>query len=242
MGDTKIFAHRGANAFRTENTMAAFRLAVEQGADGIELDVQLTRDGVLVVLHDETVDRVWDGNGTVKDFTYPQLRELRAREQTGGKRAYIPTLEEVLKFCSALPIMLNIELKTNIEPYPGIEKMVVDLVHQYNMTEFVLYSSFNHMSLVTLKQYDSGARIGLLYSDILVRPWDYANAVGADAIHPNINSMRIQNLVRDCHQHGIHVNVWTVDEPERMHYCLDQGVDGIITNKPDAAVYQRKNR
>ncbi len=89
MGDTKIFAHRGANVFRTENTMAAFRLAAEQGADGIELDVQLTRDGVLVVLHDETVDRVWDGNGTVKDFTYPQLRELRVREQTGGKRAYI---------------------------------------------------------------------------------------------------------------------------------------------------------
>ncbi len=241
MGGTRIYAHRGASAFCIENTMEAFKLAVEQRADGIELDVQLARDGTVVVLHDETVDRVWNGSGAVKDFTYAQLKELHARKRTCEK-SYIPSLIEVLHFILPLSVALNIELKTNAEPYTGIEQKTVELIHQLHMQERVVYSSFNHESLLRIKTCDPNARIGLLYSSILVRPWDYAKAVGAYAIHPNINSMRVPNLVKDCHQRGVDVNVWTVDAPEWIRFCMEQDVDGIITNRPDIAVYQSENK
>lgn len=236
MGNVNILAHRGLHTHKPENTLPAFRLAIEQGADGIELDVQLAQDGSVVVNHDETVTRVWDGVGAIKDFTYEQLRTLHARNNAEDAEVYIPTLEQVLALCAPSSIRINIELKTSIEPYPGIVDKTMELVDRFKMTDRVLYSSFNHQSLIAIKQRDIHAPIGLLYSDILYRPWDYAKSVGADAIHPAVNSLRTPNLVCSCHQYGIAVNVWTVDDPNLMRLCAQLKVDGIITNRPDVAL------
>lgn len=231
-----VYAHRGASAYRTENTMSAIELAIEQGADGIEIDVHLTRDGVVAVHHDETVERVFDGEGALKDLGYDELRRLRARNAPQDALAYVPTLDEVLARCASENITLNVELKTNIEPYPGIERAVIDAVARTGMRERVLYSSFNHQTLMVLRAIDPKARIGLLYSCIMVSPWRYALDVGANAIHPAKNSLTIPGLVRQCRENGVMVNVWTIDDPQLMRFCLDEGVDGIITNTPDVAL------
>jgi len=218
--------------------MSAFELAAEMKADGIELDVQLTQDGEVVVMHDETVDRVFMGSGAVKDFTYAQLRAMKSKNAPSDTKAYMPTLWEVLEYCAPLGIRLNIELKTSIELYPGIEQKVVDLVMRSGMKDKVLYSSFNHLSLLKVKEHSPDVRIGLLYSGIMADPWAYALSIGADAIHPAKNSLQVPDLIQNCHQHGIAVNVWTIDEPELMHICIANGADGIITNRPDIALSQ----
>jgi glycerophosphoryl diester phosphodiesterase len=218
--------------------MPAFERAVQMGADGIELDVQLSRDGVAVVLHDETVQRVWRGRGAVGSFTYAELRTLRADTDPGNAGLYIPTLEEVLAFVAQTGLWLNIELKTHIEPYPGIEEKVTALVEASGMRERVLYSSFNHLSLKKLLSVDPNAKTGILYSGILVDPWEYAKSIGAYAIHPAKNSLRVPGLMHNCHENGIEVNVWTIDEVELMKLCIRWGADGIITNTPDVALKQ----
>jgi glycerophosphoryl diester phosphodiesterase len=233
---TLIYAHRGSSAYRIENTMPSFELAAEQGADGVELDVQLTSDGVAVVCHDETVNRIWNGKGPVKNFTFAQLRELRAKKAKSDTKVYIPTLSEVLRFCAEAGMRMNIELKNSIEPYPGLEEVIIDLVETSSMKDRVIYSSFNHESLLLVKSLDSSARVGLLFSEIMVSPWLYAKNIGANAIHPAQNSLCIPNLIESCHDNGIDINLWTVDEPKIIRLCLDQGADGIITNMPDVAL------
>ena len=146
MSKTKIFAHRGASGYAPENTLEAFALAIKQGADGIELDVQLTRDRIPVVIHDETIDRVTSKTGYVKDYTLKELKELTVLESKfpAYTTSKIPTLEEVLDAVKASGILVNIELKTGIYWYPEIEQIVADLVRKSGMEEKVIYSSFNH--------------------------------------------------------------------------------------------------
>ena len=139
---TKIFAHRGASAYAPENTLEAFSMAMEQGADGIELDVQLTKDGEAVVIHDETIDRVSDGKGYVKDYT---LKELKAFSFNNHMETYagtrIPTLQEVLELVKPGEMKVNIELKTGIFWYPDIEEKVLEIVTKNEMESRVIYSS-----------------------------------------------------------------------------------------------------
>ena len=137
MSKTKIFAHRGASGYAPENTLEAFALAITQGADGIELDVQLTKDGIPVVIHDETIDRVTEKKGWVKDYTLKKLKELTVLKNKFPEysAAKIPTLEEVLDAVKASGIQVNIELKTGIYWYPEIEQKVADLVKKAGMEE-----------------------------------------------------------------------------------------------------------
>ena len=137
MSKTKIFAHRGASGYAPENTLEAFALAITQGADGIELDVQLTKDGIPVVIHDETIDRVTEKKGWVKDYTLKELKELTVLKNKFSEysAAKIPTLEEVLDAVKASGIQVNIELKTGIYWYPEIEQKVADLVKKAGMEE-----------------------------------------------------------------------------------------------------------
>ena len=156
---TKIFAHRGASAYAPENTMEAFHLAAKQGADGIELDVHVTKDGEVVVTHDEKIDRVSNGSGFVKDMT---LRELKRLSFHNHMESYvgagIPTLREVLEFVKTTTMAVNIELKTGLYWYPNIEEKTVALVHELGMQDRIIYSSFNHHSIAKLKEIDSCCR------------------------------------------------------------------------------------
>ena len=234
---TKIQAHRGASAYCPENTLEAFSKAIEQGADGIELDVHLSKDGEIVVAHDERLERVSNGTGYINDYTLQELKSLDFAKLHPGTVCRIPTLAEVFSLVKPLALTVNIELKTTERLYPGLCEKLIALAEEFAMGERILYSSFNHYSLREIKQLDSGAKVGLLYQLGMVDPWVYANYVGADAIHPHYYVIAaLPETVKRCHENGVKVNVWTVDDSEAVKLMLKNGVDGIITNKPDAAI------
>lgn len=150
---TKIFAHRGASGYKPENTMESFRLAYELGADGIEFDVHLTKDGVPVIIHDEKIDRTSSGTGYVKDFTFEELGAFDfCGEFKSEKKFAIPTLKMVLEFASGNDLILNIELKTDVFTYPGIEKNVLKLVYDLGLEKRVIISSFNPISVKMVRE------------------------------------------------------------------------------------------
>ena len=160
--NTKVWAHRGASGYAPENTLEAFELAARQKADGVELDVQLSKDGELVVIHDETIDRVTDGKGKVKDFTVRELKSFKANQtHPEYANAIIPTLEEVYDLLKPIGLKINVELKTGIYFYPDIEKKLLALTRKKGMEEKVWYSSFNHYSLIRLKELEPSVRTGI---------------------------------------------------------------------------------
>lgn len=236
--ETKIQAHRGASAYRTENTLEAFSLAVEQGADGIELDVHLTKDGHVVVAHDERLERVSNGSGLINDHTLNELKAMSFNKLFPDHPVCrIPTLGEVYELIKPTRLTVNVELKTTELMYPELPQKLVELERGYGMGGRVMYSSFNHYSLLALRQLDRNAEIGLLYALGMVDPWVYAKYVSANAIHPNYAIIAaLPDTVVKCHENGVKVNVWTVDDPKIIGYMLKCGVDAIITNKPDVAL------
>jgi len=238
---TMIQAHRGASAYRPENTLAAFSLAVEQGADGVELDVHLTNDGHVVVAHDERLERVSDGTGLIYEHTLAELRRFNFNKLFPQYEARgIPTLGEVYELVVPSGITVNVELKTTALMYPGLTKKLAELAREYGLEDRIMYSSFNHYSLMEMRRYEPEAKIGLLYQLGLVDPWVYANYLRADAIHPHYFIVAaLPETVAKCHEHGVKINVWTVDDDDAIKHMLSLGVDGVITNRPDAAVTLR---
>jgi glycerophosphoryl diester phosphodiesterase len=235
--ETMIQAHRGASSYCPENTLEAFSKAVEYGADCIELDVHLSKDGEIVVAHDAQLDRVSNGTGYINDHTLEELKSLDFSKLFPGTVCRIPTLAEVFSLIKPSALTVNIELKTTERLYPGLVDKLTALADEFTMGERILYSSFNHYSLREIKQLNPKAKIGLLYELGMVDPWVYANYVGADAIHPHYYVIAaLPETVKHCHENGIKVNVWTVDDPEAIKLMLKNGVDGIITNKPDVAI------
>lgn len=234
---TKIQAHRGASAYRPENTLEAFSLALEQNADGLELDVHLTKDGHIVVAHDERLERVSNGIGLINDHTLDELKALNFNKLFPEQPAcVIPTLEEVYSLVKGTQATVNVELKTTGLLYPGLTEKLVRLEREYSMGERVMYSSFNHYSLMEIKSINPGAKIGLLYQLGMVDPWVYAKYVSATAIHPYYFVISaLPETVAKCHENGIMVNVWTVDDPKALGFMFKCGVDAVITNKPDLA-------
>ncbi|HMR50438.1 MAG TPA: glycerophosphodiester phosphodiesterase [Arachnia sp.] len=234
---TQVWAHRGATEYAPENTIAAFAQAIELGASGIELDVQRTRDGVLVVIHDEQVQRTSNGRGKVVDLTFDEVRALDFSHGRDGHRGTrIPSLQEVLDLVAPTQLVLNVELKNGVEFYPGMAFEVVDLAERSGMADRLLYSSFNHYSLAELRGRVAPSQLGLLYSDGLYEPWHYARRFGAGALHPNvIIPLHDPDLVGRCHDAGIAVNVWTVNEEPHIAFLAELGVDAIITDVPDRA-------
>lgn len=233
---TKIWAHRGASGYAPENTIEAFRMAAEMKADGVELDVQLSKDGELVIIHDESLERVSGVVKNVRDLTLAQLKELDVSKPVPGFRTVrIPTLPEVLEELRNTGMTINIECKTGIFFYPGMEEKVVRLIEDMGYTERVWCSSFNHKSVMTIKALCPKVRVGFLVADVLADAAAYAKQYGADALHPSCYHMQEEGLVRRCKANGIAVHLWTVNERADMErFCL-AGVDAVITNYPDTA-------
>lgn len=231
---TLVWAHRGASGYAPENTLEAFALAAKMNADGVELDVQLTKDGEIVVIHDETVDRVSGKKGWVKDFTLAELKELNVNlPHPEYAEAKIPTLREVYELLVSTGLTVNVELKTGIVFYEGLVEKVMALTKEMGMEEKVWYSSFNHYTVKQIKALDPDAKVGVLYADGIYEADKYAVALGADALHPALYNVQFPGIVEDCHKAGLHMHVWTVNEPEYIGMCLAAGVDAIITNYPD---------
>lgn len=237
-----IIAHRGASKIAPENTMPAFKKALDMHADGIELDVQLTRDGHTVVIHDFDIKRTSNGEGLVSSFTLDELRSFDFGSWFSHDYAgvTIPTLEEVLELLQPKNTLLNIEIKNGPVFYNDIEKLVADQVMKYNMQDRTIISSFNHYSLVTIKEYCPAISTGILYVAGLYKPWEYAASVGADAIHPSFYNI-VPEVMKGCLENGIRVNPYTVDDPELIRKIAAAGVSGIITNVPDIALKALSN-
>lgn len=235
-----IFGHRGASGYAPENTLEAFELAARMGADGVELDVQIARDGELVVAHDETVDRVSDGSGLICRMTTAELKKLRFnRTHPEYERATIPTLREVFELLKPTGLRVNVELKNSHILYEGLEEKCLSLADELGMTERIVYSSFNHHSLLRMKAIDGSVPFGVLYEATMVESWSYAHRLGANAIHPHFSELLVENEVSSAHALGLQVNVWTPNEEQEIRDCLNAGADILISNYPDRALRLR---
>lgn len=228
------FAHRGASGYCPENTMVAFERAIQLGATGIETDIQMTADGKLVLIHDDTLDRTTTGTGRVGQFTYNELTKLDAGSWYSPKFAgeSVPRLEELLELAVQKDVWLNLELKFGSIYYPGIEEKLIHMVKQMNYGEKVVISSFDHVALARCHELEPGILTGVLYVERLYKPWDYAASMGAKALHGSSRVM-LPSDIEQAHQHGCKVNVWTVNDEQRMRDMIQAGVDGIITDVPD---------
>lgn len=234
--ETKVWAHRGASGYAPENTLEAFRMAIEMGADGVELDVQFTKDRQLVVIHDETIDRVSNAHGRVVDYTLEELKQFTFnRTHPAYRDCRIPTLEEVLTLMKPTGMTVNIELKTGVNFYDGIEDSVLRLVDRLQMQEQVIYSSFNHYSVMKVKKLCPDAHVGFLYGDGTLHMAEYAKKNQVEALHPSINNTQYIDLISGCKEMEINLHVWTVNDKNDMERMVKLGVDAIITNYPDMA-------
>lgn len=232
-----IYAHRGASGYAPENTLEAFALAAKQGAHGIELDVHICKSGEIVVIHDETVDRVADGTGAVADMTLDELKALNVSKPIPGfAPTRIPTLEEVYELVYPTGMLVNVELKTGYVDYPGLVEKCIAMADKMGMRDRVLYSSFNHRTLQEVKAIDPSLPCGLLYELVMIEPWKYATDYGMNALHPHLSEVRCADLVPTAHANHLEVNPWTVNTVEEIRMCALAGCDRIITNYPDRAL------
>lgn len=233
---TEVWAHRGSSHTFMENSMAAFRQAITDGADGVELDVQQTKDGKLIVFHDEKLSRLTESNQCIWDTTWEELQKLTLKNSSEK----IPSLEEVLKLFKPTKLTVNIELKNNRFLYQGMEKVIFDMVADFDMQDQVLYSSFNHESMVEMVDLAGGENCAILTSDIQFEPWHYVKEIGVGAYHPMINSLQDIQIIQKLQEQDINIHVWTADKEAYIYAGLLLGVDAIITNKPEKAVNLRK--
>ena len=239
----QIIAHRGACKAAPQNTIPAFVRAIEMGADGIENDVHLTKDGAIVICHNYEIDETSDGSGLIADYT---LEELKAfdfgsyfSEEFRGVR--IPTLDEFLDVAGPLKVM-NVEIKPPKQKGSAIVRKTIEAVKERGMLDKLLISSFDEEVLREAKAIDRNVKTGFLYSvnspnidAIAPDPFRYALDLGADALHP-LCFFPNEEYVARAHENHLAVNPWTVDYEEGMTAMRSWGCDGIITDVPDLAV------
>jgi glycerophosphoryl diester phosphodiesterase len=221
-------AHRGASARYPENTLAAFRAAIEAGADMCELDVMLTRDGGAVVIHDETLERTTNGQGRVADATLAEIKRLEASGQFGAQFAgeRVPTLDEVFALTHGR-CALNVELKC-----AGAERIACELIRKYDELNTSMLSSFDWDALRRARAIEPGVRIGLLAEEKPQELLEAAAEMRAYAINAH-HKLASADLCAQAHRRGLKVYVWTVDDPNQMQAKIEAGVDGIMTNYPE---------
>jgi glycerophosphoryl diester phosphodiesterase len=236
-----IIAHRGASAYYPENTMAAFEGAVEMGAEMIELDVQMSKDGIPVVFHDAKLDNHSNGKGVISNYTLKELKKLDAGSWFNPRFSdqRIPTLKEVLKFASG-NIALNIEIKTEAvtnQLREGIEEKCFQLVNQYNMEDYVLFSSFDYRAISHFKKLDPTIPAALVYNNQSNRklPHQLVKEYKADAFNCSYRQLK-RKWIADLRNHNIPNFIYTVDKISKMRKLIAAGVTGIFTNKPDVLV------
>jgi glycerophosphoryl diester phosphodiesterase len=236
-----IFAHRGASRRAPENTLAAFAAAMEVGADGVELDVHLSADGVPVVIHNARVDATTDGVGWVNDMTLDALKRLDAGVPMGGEFAgeTIPTLEEVLNLVGDR-LLINIELKAQSRKDVDLEFAVGSLVARMGLQDRVWYSSFKPYTLYTMRHLARQRRVpgvpaGLLYGPLSWGALFLVPFTPFEALHPHASLVH-RWWVSLAHVLALKVVVWTVDDVSAAQKLVADGVDVIISNVPGSLI------
>ncbi len=211
-----VIGHRGARSLAPENTLASIRAAKACGADLVEVDVRLTKDGFLVVIHDETIDRTTDGSGKVEEMT---LEDISLLDAGSGER--VPTLTEAARLAQELKIGIVVEMKEE-----GLEDLVVGELSGRR----AIVTSFRHESVREIKDL-SDLKTGIIISSLPINPVDLALAAEADSIFPRIIS---PNLFKKARRAGIEVYPWTINDPDQVRWLNRLGADGIVTDDPCA--------
>lgn len=234
-----IFAHRGARRVAPENTLPAFAAALDMGADGVELDVHLSADGHLVVIHDFSVDKTTDGRGVVAQMTAAELQRLDAGSHFSAAfaGASIPRLEEVLDLLRDR-CRINIEIKS-MDPYArDASDRVAAIIRERNLYEQVIVSSFNPITLIKMRHLDPAIALGVLYDDTMPTFFRQVWAgppISPQAQHPQhgLVDAGYMQWARNC---GAQVNTWTVNEPAEARRLAALGVHTLITDVPDVLI------
>lgn len=236
---TRVIAHRGFSGQAPENTLVALRMAIEIEADMAEIDVGLTRDGHVVVLHDDTLDRTTNGKGLLSQTTLEEVQKLDAGSWFDADFAGepVPTLAESLDLVKG-KILLNIEIKTEAvtdTAEGGIVDKVLDLVYEKDMLGQIVISSFDPRALAQARQLDSRVKTASLYNHDLHKgqsPLEVMAAVGSNGF--NTSQKRVdQSIVTACHRHQRPVAVYTVNDEKKMRQLIALGVDAMFTDRPD---------
>lgn len=237
----KIWAHRGCSQHYPENTLLAFEKAAQiKGLTGIELDIQLTKDGHIVVCHDEKVDRTTDGTGELRSFTLNELKKLRI-DAGNGKYEKIPTIDEVLDLLEdkmRIGLKLNIELKNSVFPYEGMEEKIIELVHRRGIQNSIVYSSFSALSIERIRNLDSDSEAGILDVKVSDCLYKLKGGCGANALHPFWRGM---DLAKE-QVAGYPVRAWLTGHlyPEKstgnlldLRELERQGITDVFLNEPE---------
>lgn len=219
-----LIAHRGASKLAPENTLKAFEKAIELGADYVEFDVHISKDGEIVIMHDSTVDRTTGGKGTIEEMTLKELKDLDC-----GEGEKIPTLQDLIELAKD-KIGLQLEIKAK-----GMAEKIVHLVREAGLIESIIISSFDHDELLEIKRIEPSIKLASLILGVKKKS-SIKEAIdnGFHAIHP-MDKFASSKFIASAHEHGIKVNVWTVDSKSKMRKLIEKGVDGIITNDVEAA-------
>lgn len=234
-----VFAHRGAKRVAPENTLPAFEAAIRLGADGVELDVQYSSDGELIIFHDLSLEKTSNGTGRVSAHTFDELRALDAGSHFGPEFAgtQIPTLDEALETARG-KLLVNIELKTIEVAQSNLGPDAVEVVRRHGMADDVVISSFNPFALRKSKLAGPEIEHALLLAPDLVRWMRWGVTLRhsrADGLHPE-RAMVTPEYLANARRRGLPVRVWTVNEETDMRRLADLGVDAIITDVPDVAL------
>jgi glycerophosphoryl diester phosphodiesterase len=229
-----IYAHRGSSGTHPENTLAAFHEAAKLPIYGVEFDVHLTKDGELIVIHDETIARTSDGKGFVKDMTLAELRSFDFgswfSEEFRGEP--IPTLHEVLEVFLKTSHHLNIELKSDVFPYAGMVEKVVAMVQKMKLDSRIVISSFDHEAIREVKKIAPHIETAALFMEVLVDPLDYLHTIPADALHISLPSA-VRPSMRKAVDDGATVRVFTVNEEKYADALRKVGVTALFTDYPE---------
>ncbi|USK69108.1 glycerophosphodiester phosphodiesterase [Peribacillus asahii] len=231
-----IIAHRGAASTHPENTMGAFIEAQRVGADGIEVDVQLSADGEVVIIHDEKLNRTTGAKGYVKDWKLSDLKKLNASFGHKAKSVFekIPTLVELFDWLQTNQLSCIIELKNTVFEYPGLEEKVIQLIRMYGFENRVILASFNHYSLVYCYRLAPDIETAPNYREGIFMPWIYAKSIAAKGIHPQFRAAH-DVIIKESLDAGMAIRPYTINTEEQMKHFFEKGCSGIITDDPKLA-------
>jgi glycerophosphoryl diester phosphodiesterase len=231
----RVIAHRGARRYAPENTLEAFKMSLDVGADGIEFDVHRCSTGEIVVIHDDQINRTTDSVGYVKDISWGELQRMDAGSWFDPKfsGAKIPSLQQVLDLVAG-SVVLNIEVKNAPTDYPGIEEDILDLLEGYPK-ETIIISSFDHQLMKRFSALDPSLNLAVLADAIFMDIGAYAAQMNARYWHPGFGELRA-DAVEEAHKHGLIVNAWTINNPRDWAWAVIMQLDGIVSDDPQGLI------
>lgn len=235
------FAHRGSLTEAPENTLSAFKKALEHEVEAIELDIQLTKDNHIVVIHDQSLARFNKNHpGFVKDYTLAEIKDIDVGSSFSQAFAgeTLSTLEEILAICPE-DLVINIEIKNIPIIYEGIEQQLIDVLVEHNRLHNVIISSFDHVSLQNVQKIAPNIPLGLLIYYRMIKSWEYATQTGLklSSVHPHV-SFTDKEFIDEFHRIGLKVYPFTVDHVHTYKKLLEFGVDGVFSNNPE--IFKKK--